>query len=394
MIIKKKKILFAAYGGGHIKVLLPVVQELLRENGAFEPVVLAFTTAKNDCKARCIACQTMLDFVHLFPPQAIEIGQKLASELAYHAIDVEESAAYLGISFWELVQEFGEEEAYKLYREKGRSVFCPVKAMEKILAELKPDMVVSTNSPRCEKALLKAANNLGATSICVADFYVDKTATWLAEDWCGTKICVLDEFVKQQLIDIGRNPAQIIITGNPAFDHYGSKSAQEEAEKYRTENIRPYSKIIAYASNTEPDGETKNLPQLILDFLVKECKRLGYRLSHRQHPSEAVATRPEEVLNGNAVSLETFISSADLMVTFPSTVIYEARLLAVPTLALGMSGWMYISGYLAAGKYSIASNFEEISMVLEQLGERVKKLDLLKNKATNAVIEVIKGIDV
>jgi predicted glycosyltransferase len=395
MTDKKKSILFAAYGGGHMKVLLPVVQELLQENGEFQPMVLAFTTAKNDCKERNVPCQTMLDFVDLFPPQAMEMGRRLANELSYHAIDLEESAAYLGISFLELAQEIGEEEAYKKYKKEGRKILHPVQSMEKLLAKLKPDMVVSTNSPRSEMALLKAANNLGIPSICVVDFYIDKVSTWLAENWCGTKICVLDEFVKKQLLNDGRNPEHIVVTGNPAFDHYGSKTSQEEAEKYRKENIKGCSKLIAYASTSwveSSDTPDKQLKNEILIFLMQECERLGYRLSHRQHPGEAMVSRPLSVLNGNEVTLETFMSSADLLVTFPSTIIYEARLLGVPTIVLGMSELIDFVDYAKAGNYEIIDNFEEISVVLESLSRRNEDQPPTHKKASKRVIEVIKGM--
>jgi len=393
MTIKKKKILFAAYGGGHIKVLLPVVQQLLQKNHGFEPQILAFTTAVNDCKAQNIPCKTMLNFAHLYPPEAMEIGRKLASELPYNAVNSDESASYLGISFFELAENIGYEAAYKEYKEKGRASFYPVKSMEKLLAEIKPDLVVTTNSPRSEMALLKAASNLGIPSLCVVDFYISKLATWLSNDWCGTKICVLDEFVKQQLIDIGRDPSQIIITGNPAFDHYGVLEAQKIVKKYREKNISGYSKLIAYASNVEPKSdEPIQLQNRVLDFLVQECARLGYRLSHRQHPSEAVTKRPENILNGNEVSLETFISSADLMITFPSTVIYEARLLGVPTLALGMSKLMEQSEYIMAGNYKTAYNFEEISNFLEKLETNAEKQLFTSEKACKKVIVVLKEI--
>lgn len=397
MTSKRKKILFAAYGGGHIKVLLPVIEEILQTDDEFEPQVLAFTTAVNDCKARGVACQTMLDFAHLFPPQAMEIGRKLAGELSYHAIDFEESAAYLGISFWELAQEIGEKEAYKKYKEKGRGVFNPIKTMEKILGETKPDLVVSTNSPRNEMALLKAAYNLGIPSICVVDFYIDTVSVWLYENWCGTKICVLDEFVKKQLLDGERNPEHIVVTGNPAFDHYGSQEAGEIAQKYRKDNLNGASKLIAYASNSwveTSDTADRQLKNETLHFLMRECERLGYQLSHRQHPGEAMVTRPQSVLNGNAVSLETFMSSADLLVTFPSTIIYEARLIGVPTIVLGMSELIDFVPYAKAGNYRIAQTFQEISLALEASKKPSENSVASPQKATELIIEVIKEMNI
>jgi predicted glycosyltransferase len=398
MLNKKKKLLFSAYGGGHIKVLLPIVEELLQTSDEFEPQVLAFTTARTDCRARGIPCKTMLDFSYLFPPEAIEIGKKLAEELPYKAIDFEESAAYLGISFSELSEELGYDAACKAYNEKGRSIFCPVKAMEKILTELKPSILITTNSPRCEMALLKAASNLGIPSICVVDFYINKTASWLAEDWCGKRICVLDKFVEQQLINIGRNPEHIVITGNPAFDHYGKEISLEKANKYRKDNIANHKRLIAYASTSwieSTDTNDKLLKNDILDFLIKECTRLGYILSHRQHPGEPRTQRPSGVLNGNDVPLETFMSSADLIITFPSTIIYEGRVLGIPTLALGMSELVKQSNYLIAGNYKIVYNFQEIREILESLKEideySNRKLSSF-NKATDLVIEEIKKI--
>ena len=43
-----KKVLFVAYGSGHIKMVIPLAQALAA-NGMAKPVVLALTTAASAC---------------------------------------------------------------------------------------------------------------------------------------------------------------------------------------------------------------------------------------------------------------------------------------------------------------------------------------------------------
>ena len=57
-----KKALFVAYGGGHVRMLLPVARSL-RERGWAEPVFLGLTTARAEVEAAGFRCLGFLDFV-------------------------------------------------------------------------------------------------------------------------------------------------------------------------------------------------------------------------------------------------------------------------------------------------------------------------------------------
>ena len=42
-----RKVLFVCYGGGHVRMVLPVVRELQRRGG-FQPLILGLTSARAD----------------------------------------------------------------------------------------------------------------------------------------------------------------------------------------------------------------------------------------------------------------------------------------------------------------------------------------------------------
>jgi len=386
------KVLFASYGGGHIKAILPVIEKL-RADKDYDCQVLALNSATNECRARHIPYKTLRDFVHLYPPDMMVKGRELAAELTHSTLSPEESAAYLGIGFYGLCQELGEDADSEAYRTSGRQAFCPTHAMEMLLSDIKSDIVITTNAPRFEKALQQAARNLGIASLCLVDFYPGAELEWLATPNYGTRVCVIDEFVKNQLVEKGRDVSDIVVTGNPAFDHYGTAQASEEANRYRNQHMNGAERIIAYASNLEPDdGQGPPLQERLLDFLEKECAALGYRLSLRRHPSERSSVRPPNVLDGNVVSLETFMASADAMITFPSTVAYEARLLGTPVIVLGMSRLASDAGYWHTGEYRIAEYMAMLGQMLKDVPKRPEQKPFLQRFASDKVIDVMKKI--
>ena len=126
-----KRVLFVGYGGGHVRMLLPVAR-LLRARGLAEPVFLGLTTARAEVEAAGFPCLGFTDFIGEGDAAALEQGRALASQLASHAISFEESAAYLGLSYADLVREHGAERAAALPAAPGRQAFLPVAAPGRI----------------------------------------------------------------------------------------------------------------------------------------------------------------------------------------------------------------------------------------------------------------------
>ena len=153
--IKKKKILYVAYGGGHINIILSLY-ESLKNNPHYDHVIFGLTAAQIKLNALQLKYVSYLNYVDLFP-QALEYG-KMLSEIQGNNPEIaqRETYAYLGVNFVEMIQSFGLNTAKKMYEENGRNGFFPLESLKKIFSEINPDVVIATNSPRSERAALQA----------------------------------------------------------------------------------------------------------------------------------------------------------------------------------------------------------------------------------------------
>lgn len=211
-----RTVLFATYGGGHAHMVIPVAK--LLENMGMNSVVLAMPAAK------AIIAQSglrMLDFTDLLEgdAEATAYGQELAA--IHHSptigVELEDSVAYLGLCFKDLVQRYGREGADALMAEKGRHAFFPVSVMERLLDKVKPDMVVTTNSPRSEAAAIAVAKGRGLPTLIMTDLFSGMPDYVMQ----AQHITFLNDFARDMSVANGlADPgiSQLHLTGNPAFD--------------------------------------------------------------------------------------------------------------------------------------------------------------------------------
>lgn len=212
----KPNILFVTYGGGHGKMILPVIRELQKSNTA-NCHVLALTGAGNLFKSENIPHMGFKDFITAKDEVALTHGKKLAQQ--HHnpetGMDIEETIAYLGLSYGDLIERMGMEKAEELYQQKSRHAFRPITILRRVFDRINPDLVVVTNSPRAEAAAVDVANERGIPSLALIDlfgichFHIVQS----------THIATLCAGVKQNMVNEGVSPDIIEhITGNPAFD--------------------------------------------------------------------------------------------------------------------------------------------------------------------------------
>jgi len=154
-----KRVLFVTYGGGHVNALLPVIQNLSRRRADVETHVLGLTTAASVLREAGVPFLGFKDVLRADDHVAIEHGRRLAAETPGQ-VDPEESLAYLGLSYADLVAQRGEQGARTAYAEKGRMAFLPITALERVFDRVQPDLVVSTNSPRGERASMVLARDV------------------------------------------------------------------------------------------------------------------------------------------------------------------------------------------------------------------------------------------
>ena len=147
------KVLFVTYGGGHAQMVLPVVQ-WLSQHAALKIQVLALTTAAPVFVNAGIDVLGFRDFVRPEDAAALVWGERLLEGNTSMQVAHDESVAYLGLSYVDLEQRLGVAAAADVYAQFGRQSLRPLGVLQRIIRQLVPDVVVTTNSPRAERAAI------------------------------------------------------------------------------------------------------------------------------------------------------------------------------------------------------------------------------------------------
>jgi hypothetical protein len=331
-----KQVLFVAYGSGHIKMLIPVAQAL-QSSGLAHPVVLALTTAAPVAQAAGLDVRRFKDFVQPGDEKALQTGRRLVADLITPALDPDESTAYLGLSYADLVEDKGAEEAEKAYHRLGRQAFLPVRMLTRILDAIRPDLVVSTNAPRAERAAIIAARARGIPALCVVDLFALNEVQWLCSPNYADRVCVLNSAVRDFLVGAGRPGHQVVVTGNPGFDRLNSGVAIAAGRALRTSRGWDDRAVVLWPTQVEPavhpaSGLPGNagLPDRVLQQLVRwvtqnQSSVLCVR-TREAEPMPALPKHPRVVLTGQEIELSTLLHATDVVVTLTSTVGLEGHL--------------------------------------------------------------------
>ena len=331
-----KTVLFVAYGSGHIKMLIPVAQALAA-SGLARPVVLALTTAAPVARAAGLEVLGFKDFVEPGDTSALAHGRRLMAALGSPVADAEETTAYLGLSFADLVAEVGLPEAESRYLENGRQAFLPTATLTRILKKIRPDVVVATNSPRAERAAVVAARQLGIPAVCVVDLFAIDEVKWIGAVDYADQVCVLNEAVRQFLINAGRAKHQVVVTGNPGFDALNSAGAIAQGQALRQAQGWAGKRVVVWPVQVEPalhpfDGRPGNpaLPaQALAQVVAWVLSRDDVVLCVRARVGEQAPAVPVDkrvVLTGQDWPLAPLLHAADMVVTLSSTVGLEGHL--------------------------------------------------------------------
>lgn len=331
-----KRVLFVAYGSGHIKMLIPVAQAL-QASGRAQPVVLALTTAAPVARSAGLDVRQFKDFVLPEDEAALVQGSQLLYDLDGPVVDPEESAAYLGLSYADLVADIGPAAADADYRRRGRQAFLPVRTLTRILQALRPDVVVATNAPRAERAAIVAAGSLGIPALCVVDLFAVDEVRWIGEPDYARRVCVLNAAVREALIAAGRHADDVVVTGNPGFDDLNTPEAVRAGQRLRAKRGWENCSVLLWPTQVEPavhpfDGRAGDpeLPGRVLQGLLHWVQQHASAvLCVRPRAGESTPVLPDHpriVVTGQDWSLPHLLHAVDLVVTLTSTVGLEGHL--------------------------------------------------------------------
>lgn len=333
-----KRILFVTYGGGHVNALLPVIQRLRATRPDLELHVLGLTTAAPVLAAAGVPFLGFKDVLREDDVAAIEHGRRLAAATPGQ-IDPAETVAYLGLSYGDLVAQRGEEGARTAYADKGRMAFLPLTALGRIFDRVRPDLVVTTNSPRGERAAIVTARRRNIRSLVVCDLWLGFELEWLAAPDFGDRLLVMNDFVRQKLIDAGRSPDVVITTGNPAFDRLVEPHWIEAGARLRESLGTGSRRLVLWISHVMPWA-----PEIrtgIARALVEAANRhRDWHVVLRAHPSEPPLDFELPTIVGvsdpRTQPAPAALRACDVGVTMMSTMGLEAVMLGIPMVTTHM----------------------------------------------------------
>ncbi|TDB52583.1 CDP-glycerol glycerophosphotransferase family protein [Photorhabdus luminescens] len=401
-----KEILFICYGGGHVKMLLPIIQNI-KKNNKYKINIIALTTARSVFDKYQIDSLGFNELSFLVEDDRWKIfGKELVHENQISPlINYNESIAYYGINYLDLVLQYGSQKAKEIYKYKDRQSFYPINFISKIISYFKPDLVIATNSPRSEKCAIDVATTNNIKSLCIVDMFALQEIKWIGKNNFATKICVLNDSVKNMFVQYGRKENDIIVTGNPAFDSLFDID-NEKIKQYLCRKNLSKSKIkILYASQPEPRKHpfnskigNPNLPRIIektLREFIKENKQ--YELIIRYHPSENIIYKEQEnvKLSSKDENLHTLLHSIDLIIVTASTVGLEAHLIGKPVITIDNSIFTDDAPF---SKMGISTGVKEISELPNIIHHIASKLyepynkNLNYSRATENIISVINNM--
>lgn len=337
-----KSVLFVCYGGGHVRMVLPVAKAL-HESGRADVRVLALTTAAPVARAAGLPVVQFKDFVLPGDAAALAHGRQLAARMQ-DVVDMDETVAYLGLSSADLVAEVGAQEAFRRYEKDGRQAFLPRGTLRRILRKLAPDLVVATNSPRAERAAVETARELGIPAVCIVDLFAIDEVRWIGQPGYADRVCVLNEQVRDFLVAAGRAPEEIVVTGNPAFDVLFDPDVRQDGAALRDEEGWQGKRVVLWAEQVEPalhpfDGRPGDgtLPlralQALADWVVTYddavlCirPRPGQQFNLDALDSRLRGNDGKIIVTGQDWPLPPLLHAVDTVVTLTSTVGLEGHL--------------------------------------------------------------------
>ena len=388
-----------AYGSGHINMLIPVALAL-SASGAGKPVVLALTTAANPARAAGLQVVQFKDFIEPTDAANVEHGRQLIADLSAAPADEEETAAYLGLSYADLVTELGQKEAESRYADRGRQAFLPLATLRRILKKIKPDLIVATNSPRAEKAAIMAAQQLRIPSVCIVDLFAIDEVKWIGQPHYADRVCVLNESVRQFLLGAGRKAEQIVVTGNPAFDRLNSGAVIEEGQRLRVSCGWSNRRVLVWPNQVEPavhpfDGRPGNpdLPARALhETIAWVLARNDVVLCIRSRAGEQAPLIPDDPrikLTGQDWPLAPLLHAADLVVSIGSTVGLEGHLTGCRLVQVLGSVFDDAMPLIAYGIADEAVQVADIPFALNRWINAPRRTKQQLQPATSGVMDVI-----
>lgn len=363
--------------------MIPLIREL-RKRADFEISTLGLSIAAQALQNAGIEYHTIAKYRDLImDDDAWRLGNLLAMEMHVEGkgISYEETVIYFGSSMRDMVRGKGEREAFAIFREQGKACFIPLYTMEKIIEAESPDLLVTGNCPRMERAAMIVASQKGIKVLSFNDLLgFDKKYLFPAD-----KIAVISNITRENLIRQGNPADKIVITGSPTFDLILDEVKTFDKHCIMQElGLAPSTRVFLLATQPQKDC-TWEMIDMMVGLLEEYPERY---LLIKPHPGDDIRLYSDYLSQkGNLrviltdMQVRKLIFISDLTVTIFSTVGLESILMGVPLIQLNLLGIPNPIPFFEYGVSIEAHNFEELrNAVHKMLNDAETKAMIAENR--------------
>lgn len=392
-----KNILMACYGAGHVNTLLPIAKKLHQDEN-LNLKFIGFTTAKKVVEASGIPVLELGNIIQNKDDRILNYIKEIVKTNQHPDIKYEDALNYNFIGLKDNINHFGEDKALSLFRKYGRKSYLPVQTFKNFFKENKFDLIITTNSPRFELAIQKAAHQLSIKSLSVTDLFNDvHEYKYICKGDYAGYLTVLSNNVKEFILEKGYR-GEIEVTGNPAFDKLLKEDNSNEVNKIRKLlKLNSKDKLILWAC--PPSNVDNNCldPREVFSYLNDFTeKNINYKFIIRQHPNSKIFEKEFDLNNGifctKDLSLEICLNACDILMTYNSTVLFQAAMLGKKLITHSYSSPVFDSRF-GLDLYNFKSQEEFLETIKLSKKQDFSKLGIdINNESCDKVIKFIKKI--
>jgi hypothetical protein len=286
------------------------------------------------------------------------------------------------------------------------------KELEKAIDKFSPDLalVATSMGMSIEKKVLGWAKKNNIKVISIVDFWSNykmrfSTPGTVDLKYLPNAICIIDEYMKEQMIAEGFNETQLYITGNPSFDTF--KKAEKKIGKYILFASQPFSEVFSEIDKKNVDSPIFNEIQIFSDIIsVLEKIKIGLPVVVAFHPRSKKRDKYNQIISKSNIKVTKaegdtldLIEEAKVVIGINTAVLFRAAMMGKKVISYqpGISSKQdpLISSHL--GLSQAAYDYSELERLLKKSFLQPflsKDFDKIRNKyinnnSTQKVIEII-----
>jgi hypothetical protein len=361
--------LLACYGGGHAQIIAALAKAFVTRGD--QPTVIGFTTAYRELQRQGVDA---LNVTSLLNPtedaEWLELAEPFTRDLSHPDIAPEETVAYFALGLRDLSDTIGRDAALARVEKEGRKAFEPISVMRRYLSKARPDIVITTTSPRFETALLKAARLEGVPNLAVGDLFLVKERDWILSPGYAEHLAVLSSEVASELKAEGFPANALRVTGNPAFDSLAVISANSvRRDDLRAQLGLAGKSVILFPA---PGAQISMIGRPFLEIADVVTELEAFCSEHpdhtyliRPHPNRPFAlpktATSGHLDDGSVLSAEDAILVSDIICVEASTMGLQAALAGRRVICIGFAD------YVLYPRYGLAQPADTLTGAIELL---------------------------